>query len=106
LDGARFDVGELMAATEAMPFLADRRLVVIRGLLGRSGEGEGTTGRRAAKPETDETLASYLERIPPTADVVFFEAEPPPKGGVQRMIEKLAGQGRAQIVVDPPLDEN
>lgn len=104
LDGARFDLSELMAAAEAMPFLAERRLVVVRGLLGRSGDAEGG-GRRAAKSEADEQLASYLERVPPTADVAFLESEPPPKGTLQRAIEKLAAQGRAQVVADAPLDE-
>jgi DNA polymerase-3 subunit delta len=104
LDGTRFDLSELMAAAEALPFLAERRLVVVRGLLGRGGDAEGG-GRRVAKSEVDERLASYLERVPPTADVVFLEAEAPPKSAVQRAIERLAAQGRAQVVADAPLDE-
>jgi DNA polymerase-3 subunit delta len=99
----RVDLGALMAAAEAMPFLSERRLVIVRGLLARGGDAE--TGTRRGRSETDEALAEYVGRAPPTTDVVFLESEPPPKGAILRAIEKLAERGQAEVVVEQPLDE-
>jgi hypothetical protein len=36
LDGPKLDISELAGAAGAMPFLADRRLVIVRGYLART----------------------------------------------------------------------
>lgn len=51
----------LIAAAETLPFLADKRLVVVRDHAGLTGRGEG-----------DERLCGYLSRVPDTAVIVFF----------------------------------
>lgn len=51
----------LIAAAETLPFLADKRLVVVRDHAGLTGRGEG-----------DERLCAYLAQVPDTAVVVFF----------------------------------
>lgn len=103
-DGGRVDLPALMAAAEAVPFLSERRLVVVRGALARGGDAESAAPKRG-RSEADEALAAYLERVPESTDVVFLEAEPPPKGTLVRAIEKLATAGRAEVVADQPLDE-
>lgn len=100
----RVELPALMAAAEAMPFLAERRLVVVRGLLARGGDPEG--GGRRGRSDVDEALAGYLERAPEMTDLVFLEPEPLPKGALVRAIEKLAEAKRAEIVVERPLDEH
>src|SRR5262249_2080568 len=64
LDGKKLRLDTLVAACEAFPFLIDRRLVTVTDLLKH---------QRAGK-ERDE-LRAYLERVPPTCDLVFVESE-------------------------------
>lgn len=81
LDGRRISLGELMAACDAMPFLGDRRLVIVEGLISRMGgrpRGRRKKAARdaAAEPDADEweRLADYLPRLPPTTRLVLIEA--------------------------------
>ena len=55
-----------IAAAETLPFRADRRIVNIRecSLL--------TAGKKAENEDKAAQIAEYVERIPPTACVVFF----------------------------------
>ncbi|NCC33451.1 MAG: DNA polymerase III subunit delta, partial [Chloroflexia bacterium] len=54
LDGRRLKLETLAAACEAMPFLADQRLVIVSDALKHTKAGK----------ERDE-LRAYLERVPP-----------------------------------------
>jgi DNA polymerase-3 subunit delta len=113
-DGARFEIGEVQAACEALPFLADRRLVVVRGALARSasasgaaGGSDGRGGARGRGGSGGETgLVEYLERVPEHADLVLLEGDmPAASGAAVKAVEALAKSGRAEIVRDLPLDE-
>jgi DNA polymerase-3 subunit delta len=113
-DGARFEIGDLQAACEALPFLADRRLIVVRGALARSapaggvpGASEGRSGSRGRGGSGAEAgLVEYLERVPDHADLVLLEGDMPASSGAAlKAIEALAKGGRAEIVRDLPLDE-
>lgn len=64
LDGRKLRLDELISACEALPFLADRRLVIVTDVLKHIKAGK----------ERDE-LRAYLERVPPTGDLVFVESE-------------------------------
>jgi DNA polymerase-3 subunit delta len=99
----RVELPALMAAAESVPFLSERRLVIVRGLLARGGDAE--SGGRRSRGDADEALVAYLEKVPPSTDLVFLEPEPPPKGAVLRAIEKLVASKQAVIVVEQPLDE-
>ena len=56
----------LIAAAETLPFLAEKRVVVVRecALL--------TAGRKAEDEDRAAALSDYIPRIPPTACVVFY----------------------------------
>jgi DNA polymerase-3 subunit delta len=83
--GPETSVNALRMAADVMPFLADRRMVIVRGLLGRlAGRGGGQRGgsrARARKPATAEntqeeslnTLLEYLGDLPQTTSLVFVE---------------------------------
>lgn len=63
---------EIQAACDAMPFLADRRVIVVRGWLGRAGQGR----KKSAKENENDPLtqlAKYLEELPDTTDLVLAE---------------------------------
>lgn len=64
LDGRRLKLDTLIAACEAFPFLADRRMVIVQDLLKHQKAGK----------DRDE-LRAYLERVPKTCDLVFVENE-------------------------------
>jgi DNA polymerase-3 subunit delta len=97
----RVEIGELAAACEAMPFLSDRRLVILRGGLARA-EGSGRSSRAGA---ADGGLAEYLARVPDTTDLVLLESDLPAAGAASKAIQTLVGQGRAEVVRDAPMDE-
>ncbi len=97
-EGRGFQIGAVVAAASAVPFLAERRLVIVRGLLSRleekekklsqksalpAGEGQGEE-EAPSPPERSEIvsrslgdewdgLASRLEGIPATTELVFLD---------------------------------
>ncbi len=81
LDGDKLTLGDLQSACDAMPFLAEKRLVMVRRLLGRfeprkESGGEGGGGE-SAKPKKDKdlegALKAYLPGLPATTGLVFLE---------------------------------
>lgn len=93
-DGVTFSVEAFRFACEAMPFLANGRVVTCRGVLaalgarearsaaraGGRGRGKAASPPAASPPQSpDEALAAYLAQIPPTTMVIFVEAELPPQ---------------------------
>ncbi len=64
LDGRKLRLEALIAACEAFPFIAERRLVIVHDLLKHQKAGK----------ERDE-LRAYLPRVPATCDLVFIESD-------------------------------
>jgi len=64
LDGRKLKIDALAAACEAMPFLADRRLVIVSDALKHTKAGKER-----------EDLRAYLDRIPAFCDLVFVESD-------------------------------
>ena len=69
-EGAAISRGELMATACAVPFLADRRLVIVRGLLTRLERPRRSGG---ADGQAWDGLGDQLQNIPASTDVVFVE---------------------------------
>ncbi len=72
LDGRTVTLEELRRACETVPFLADRRLVLVTGLLTRLGRGK----ERALL----EGVFRLLQALPETTRLVFIEDGPLPDG--------------------------
>ncbi|MBI4307171.1 MAG: DNA polymerase III subunit delta [Chloroflexi bacterium] len=75
-EGERINVDELLAAAHAAPFLADRRVVIVRGLLGRIDNPAG--GRRGGQGDSElrddaGKLTEGLKTVPSSTDVIFAE---------------------------------
>jgi DNA polymerase-3 subunit delta len=64
LDGRRLKLDLLAGACEAMPFIAERRIVIVQDALKHQKAGKDR-----------EELRAYLERIPATCDLIFVESE-------------------------------
>lgn len=70
LDGRRLAVPELRLTADAMPFMGERRLVVVRGLLARCNpQGGDKSGRQGLV----EALKAWLPALAPTTRLVFWE---------------------------------
>ncbi len=75
LDGEGLPPGEAIAAASAFPFLADRRLVFVRGMLRwYTRKGAGQTGKDAV-----DFLIDNLPNLPDYARLVFVERGTLPK---------------------------
>lgn len=71
LDGARLAPAALREQLEAMPFLADRRIVTVDGLLGRYESGV----KSKAKTTEAGDFVAVLEAAPPTVLVLLVEGK-------------------------------
>jgi DNA polymerase-3 subunit delta len=80
--GADTSVAAVRAVADAVPFLADRRMVIVRGLIGRLvGRGGGQRraprgGRKvqeATGPDEFQALLEYLPTLPWTTSLVLVE---------------------------------
>lgn len=79
--GPETTVAALRQAADVVPFLAERRMVIVRGLLARlAGRGGGARrGARGRKTATDsgadefQALVEYLPDLPQSTSLVFVE---------------------------------
>jgi DNA polymerase-3 subunit delta len=106
---AALSVSDLRAACDAMPFLADRRVVIVEGLLTRllAREEDDAEGPAAAKGRGKgllDQLAAYLPALPVTTELVFLERRELP---ARHALLKLAdGEiGTARLFGPPRLED-
>ena len=75
-DGAATTVPEVLAAAKSLPFLADKRLVIVRGLIRHiTRKGAGQAGKLAA-----DRLIEELPGLPAYARLVLVEDDTLPAG--------------------------
>ena len=74
-DGREVTFAEFCATCSTVPFLAEKRLVVVRGLLSRFERRPGTEpGARDRQGASEwEALGDYLPTVPETTDVMFTD---------------------------------
>ena len=91
LDGRGVTPDEVVGMSSTVPFLADKRLVIVRGLLSRFESNR--RGRRAAQPKSGlgewEQLADRLEALPETTDLVFVDGEVASSNPLLRALGKI-----------------
>ena len=85
-EGRDFRPGEVEAAARTVPFLADRRLVLVRGLLRRLDTPNADRqrgGSDAAQMSTSgwETFGEQLAGLPDSTELVFVDTFPTGPGG-------------------------
>ncbi len=79
LDGQRINPGEMNTIVGAAPFLAEKRLVIVNGLLRRFQSG-GNAGRRRDNGQADETgshreFVAIINRLPQSTVLVLVDEE-------------------------------
>jgi DNA polymerase-3 subunit delta len=91
LDGRAIGLTTVREAADAMPFLGNRRLVVVEGMLSRC-QGRGAEAKALA-----EALIAYLPEVPATTRLVLADGALEPKNAVIVWAEGwLARQPRAE----------
>lgn len=106
LDGQRLPLAELQAFCETVPFLAEKRLVIVRGLLERF-EVRGKPRQRkkagpAANGEDDyRSLAGCLTQLPASTVVVLMDGR---VADGNPLLKELSGQ--AKVVRYPLLKDS
>ena len=73
LEGRKTTLAELKHVCNAVPFLAERRLVIVHGLLRWLEAGESGGKRPAAKEEYLSGLLEYLPHLPESTRLIFVE---------------------------------
>jgi DNA polymerase-3 subunit delta len=82
LDGRTTTLGEIRQNCDTLPFLADRRLVLVQGLLSRLGQKGSSHEQKFL-----DDLIDYLPGMPDTARLFFLEPKALPR---QHPVLKLA----------------
>ena len=72
--------GQIIEAAETLPFLAERRLVLLRDYPAIVGRGEA-----------DEDLIAYLSKVPDTAVLVFYCVQKVKQQKIRNAVKKLGG---------------
>jgi DNA polymerase-3 subunit delta len=79
LDGKTVTVEQLHNACETVPFLADRRLVIVEGLLERfdtkAKNGKKKSARQTDKPEEYIVVAEVVKKLPSFTELVIIGGE-------------------------------
>jgi DNA polymerase III subunit delta len=100
LDGPKLTLRELAEACEAMPFLADRRLVIVNRLATRfeskrqDGDAEPDQRGSGRKAEAQQFCA-YLRSVPETTELALMEPAPLQPSNP---FLKAAAEARAEVV--------
>ena len=72
--------GQIIEAAETLPFLAERRLVLLRDYPAIVGRGEA-----------DEDLIAYLSKVPDTAVLVFYCVQKVKQQKIRNAVKSWAG---------------
>lgn len=80
LEGQKLTLDELMTVCETVPFLSDKRLVIVRGLLERFGPQRRPRRQTKAKqpksqPNKHTEFSNYIKKIPETTVLVLIDGE-------------------------------
>ena len=90
LNGAAVTPAELEAAWSTIPFLADRRTVIVRGLLARMEQRRGSGGRSGALDGEWADFGERLEHVPESTDLIFVDAAVSRRNPLVRAIRPLS----------------
>jgi len=100
LDGRHLSVGELRAACDALPFMANCRLVIVHDLLCSSTAGKRPRRRRVAagggEDDRLKELSAYLPQLPESTRLVLSESEALAEGHpLLRLARECGGHERS-----------
>jgi DNA polymerase III subunit delta len=106
LDGMKLSLSELKSVGEAMPFLAEKRLLIVKGLLGRF-EAKDKSGRTrksnvsGAKEDETQSLADCIKGFPPSTILVLMDPIENKKNSLQNNIIFNSISSQAKVLSFP-----
>jgi DNA polymerase III subunit delta len=105
LDGSHLSLDELRHVCDSIPFMAERRLVIVHGLLSRLVPGRKAKGQESAQDEEPawrrsllRDLAEYLPALPPTTRLIFVEDKTLPASHAILQVAKEEGRSQKAFV--------
>jgi DNA polymerase-3 subunit delta len=110
LDGRGLTLGELRHHADAIPFLSDKRLVIVEGLLARldprhkqgESDGAGSESEETSSSSWGSDLAEYLPTLPETTLLIFVEKKTLAKNNpIVKLAEKDKKRARVQAFNAP-----
>jgi DNA polymerase III subunit delta len=102
LSGDEVSVRDVRAVADALPFMGDRRLVVVEGLLGRIGGKAKSTARRGRAPGRASTSKRSAQRVAePTSSPESTEDRPATE--LARLLQELP-ETTALVLVEDQVD--
>lgn len=106
LDGQQLTLNQIKTVGETVPFLGERRLVIVHGLLERFEPKRRTMGQKktthAANQKDDyQELAAYLPQLPDSTTLVLIDGD---IGGNNPLLRELSG--RAEVRRFPLLKDS
>ena len=91
LNGATVSLAELEAAWSTIPFLADKRIVVVRNLLVRMEQGRGSGSSRSRGMDGEwADIGERLAHVPDSTELIFVDAAVSRNNPLLRAIRPLA----------------
>ncbi len=89
-EGSSASAAEVLNAVSSYPFLSDKRLVIVKGMIGWiTRKGAGETGKKAV-----ELLATALPTLPEWARLVFVERQTlPDSNKLVKLAKELENTG-------------
>ncbi len=86
IDGQKTTIGQLRAVTDAMPFLAEARLTLVRDVLPKG---------KSKKQSFLNDLLDYLPNLPPASQLILVETKSIPKNS--RLLKQVAKHPEHEI---------
>ena len=98
LDGQQLNLNQLRTVGETVPFLGERRLVIVQGLLERFEPRRKSGGQKKVTPVTNQedeykALAAYLTQLPDSTTVVLIDGE---IGSNNPLLRELSGKAEVR----------
>jgi hypothetical protein len=110
LDGGQLTLGELRHACDSIPFMSDRRLVIVYGLLTRLSVNRRARGAEDSEQETPAWkdayvagLEDYLPNLPATTRLVFVERRSLPASHPILKLARIEGENKKAFAKHFPL---
>jgi len=99
LDGKQLTLAQLRTACEAMPFLAEKRLVIVNGLLERFEPKGKSRHQKKITPVTSQqdeckSLAAYITSIPDSTILVLVDSK---VGSNNPLFRELSGKAEVKF---------
>ena len=90
MNGASVSLGELEAAFSAVPFMSDKRIVIVRDILAQAERGRGGSARSRSVEKEWADIGERLAHVPDSTELIFVDAVVSRGNPLLRAIRPLA----------------